>query len=118
VLLGGSTFTSRASLPLGHEVVEVHDRSLEGKVFPEQPTQLGFSASSSALTLVAVVCPCCLRPLTEADTLPEPVAPSRPGDFWCPTCSWFFAWEMVQPEGTMALDGIWNCPTHASLARG
>ena len=60
-----------------------------------------------------MICPCCFEQLTPADALPEPVAPAKPGDLYCLRCRWFFAREMIEPEGTMALDGIWRCPKHS-----
>jgi hypothetical protein len=64
-----------------------------------------------------MICPCCFETLQLASNLPVPVAPTKPGDLYCFRCRWFFAREMIYPEGTMALDGIWRCPEHGRKER-
>jgi hypothetical protein len=59
-----------------------------------------------------MICLCCYSRLVDPNGLPTEVAPAKPGDRYCLRCRWFFAREMIEPERTMALDGIWRCPTH------
>jgi hypothetical protein len=54
-----------------------------------------------------------LRTLGSARDSLDLYPPAVEGDLYCLTCRWFFAVEMLEPEGDpMALDGIWRCPTH------